>query len=167
ASADALRCQSGAYRGQAGPAGFSGRQGGTETDMKELSLGQFLDRLASSDPTPGGGTASAIAGALAAGLLAMVSRLSAGKGGDDAAFQRTLAAAEEQRRALLDLAVQDAQAFDAVMRARRLPKETAEDKQRRQAAIQEALTGASDVPLDVASRAASLLEIATSLAGTG
>ncbi len=118
--------------------------------MKEWPLSQFLDRLASSDPTPGGGTASAVAGAMAAGLLAMVSRLSAGKGGDDAPFQQALAAAEEQRRALLDLAVQDAQAFDAVMRARRLPKETSEDKQRRQAAIQEALTGASDVPLDVA-----------------
>ena len=135
--------------------------------MKELPLAQFLDRLASSDPTPGGGTASAVAGAMAAGLLAMMSRLSAGKGGDDAPFQQALAAAEEQRRALLDLAVQDAQAFDAVMRARRLPKETSADKQRRQAAIQEALTAASDVPLDVASRAASLLEIATSLAGTG
>jgi len=104
---------------------------------------------------------------MAAGLLAMMSRLSAGKGGDDAQVQRALAAAEEQRRALLELAIQDAQVFDAVMRARRLPKETSEDKQRRQAAIQEALTAASDVPLDVASRAASLLEIATSLAGTG
>jgi len=135
--------------------------------MKELSLGQFLDRLASSDPTPGGGTASAIAGALAAGLLAMVSRLSAGKGGDDAAFQRTLAAAEEQRRALLDLAAKDAEAFDAVMRAMRFPKGTTEEKQRRFAAIQDALTQAADVPLEVASRAVSLLEVASSLAGTG
>jgi len=127
--------------------------------VKELSLGQFLDRLASSDPTPGGGTASAVAGALAAGLLAMVSRLSAGKGGDDAAFQRTLAAAEEQRRALLDLAAKDAEAFDAVMRAMRLPKGTAEEKQRRLAVIQDVLTQAANVPLEVASRAVSLLDL--------
>jgi len=135
--------------------------------VKELSLGQFLDRLASSDPTPGGGTASAVAGALAAGLLVMVSKLSARKGGDNAAFQRTLAAAEEQRGALLDLAAKDAEAFDGVMRAMRLPKGTTEEKQRRLAVIQDALIQAANVPLDVASRAVSLLEVASSLAGTG
>lgn len=135
--------------------------------MKELPLAQFLDRLASSDPTPGGGTAAAIAGALAAGLLAMVSRLSVEKGGDDAAFRQILAAAEEQRHALLDLAVRDAEAFDAVMRARRLPKGTPEETQRRLAAIQEALAHAAEVPLEVASRAVSLLEVSARLAGTG
>lgn len=135
--------------------------------MKDFSLTQFLERLASSDPTPGGGTASAISGAMAGGLLAMVCRLSTGKGGDDAAFAKTLADVEEQRRALLDLAVRDAEAFDGVMRARRLAKETPDEKARRAAAIQEALMHAADVPLDVASRAVGLLELATSLAGTG
>src|SRR3989454_143929 len=111
--------------------------------------------------------AHAIAAAEEVGSLELVSRLSAGKGGDDAAFQRTLAAAEEQRRALLDLAAKDAEAFDAVMRAMRLPKGTAEEKARRLAVIQDALTQAANAPLEVASRAVSLLEVASSLAGTG
>src|SRR5439155_145601 len=81
-SPDAFWCQSGAHGGQARPARVSGRPGAAPAGMKELPLSQFLDRLASSDPTPGGGTASAVAGAMAAGLLAMVSRLSAGEGGD-------------------------------------------------------------------------------------
>jgi len=135
--------------------------------MKDLSIAQFLDRLASSDPTPGGGSASAIAGAAAAGLLAMVSRLSLGKGGDDAALQRALAAAEEARRALLDLAARDAEAFDAVMRAMRLPKGTDEEKRRRQSVLQETLKHAADVPLEVASLAVTLLEISGGLARTG
>ncbi|HEU4797934.1 MAG TPA: cyclodeaminase/cyclohydrolase family protein, partial [bacterium] len=54
--------------------------------MKDLTIGHFLERLASSDPTPGGGSAAAFAGAIAAALVAMVARLSQGKGGDDEAF---------------------------------------------------------------------------------
>ncbi len=135
--------------------------------MKDLTLAQFLERLASSDPTPGGGTVSAIAGAAAAGLLAMVARLSTGKGGDDAALGRTLALGDTGRAALLDLAGRDAEAFEAVMQAMRLPKGTDEEKDRRRSAIQKALRGASDVPLEVASRSVALLEASTDLARTG
>ncbi len=135
--------------------------------MKDLTLAQFLERLASSDPTPGGGTVSAIAGAAAAGLLAMVARLSTGKGGDDAALGRTLALGDAGRAALLDLAGRDAEAFEAVMQAMRLPKGTEEEKERRRSAIQKALRGASDVPLEVASRSVALLEASTDLARTG
>lgn len=135
--------------------------------MKDLTVTQFLDRLASSDPTPGGGSASAVAGAAAAGLIAMVSRLSAGKGGDDAALERMLAAAEKERYSLLDLAARDADAFDAVMRAMRLPKQTDEERRRRQSALQDALKGAAGVPLEVASRSVTLLEASGDLARAG
>lgn len=135
--------------------------------MKDLTLAQFLERLASSDPTPGGGAVSAIAGAAAGGLLAMVARLSTGKGGDDAALGRTLALGDAGRAALLDLAGRDAGAFETVMEAMRLPKGTDEEKERRRAAIQKALRGASDVPLEVASRSVALLEASTDLARTG
>lgn len=135
--------------------------------MKDLTLTQFLDRLASSDPTPGGGTVSAIAGAAAAGLLAMVARLSTGKAGDDAALGRTLALGDAERAALLDLAGRDAGAFEAVMQAMRLPKGTDDEKERRRSAIQKALRGASDVPLEVASRGVALLEASADLARTG
>ncbi len=135
--------------------------------MKDLTLVQFLDRLASSDPTPGGGAAAAVAGAAAAGLLAMVARLSTGKGGDDAGWARVVALADTDRAAMLDLATKDAQAFDAVMHAMQLPRGTEEAKQRRQAALQHALKGAADVPLDVASRGVMLLERSTELTRTG
>lgn len=135
--------------------------------MKDLTLTQFLDRLASSDPTPGGGTVSAIAGAAAAGLLAMVARLSTGKAGDEAALGRTLALGDAERAALLDLAGRDAGAFEAVMQAMRLPKGTDDEKERRRSAIQKALRGASDVPLEVASRGVALLEASADLARTG
>lgn len=133
--------------------------------MKDLTLAQYLDRLASSDPTPGGGAAAALAGASAASLVAMVCRLSSGKGGEDAMLARTLAAAEAERHALLDLAGTDAEAFDAVMQAMRLPTGTAEAKQRRQSAMRDALRHATEVPLDVAARAVTVLEAATELAG--
>lgn len=135
--------------------------------MKDQPLGQFLDRLASSDPTPGGGTAAAVTGAMAAGLLAMVSRLSMEKGGDDASFSRTLERMEAARVELMDLAVRDAEAFDAVMRAMRLARATEEEKRTRQGAVQAALKGAADVPLAVAARSLAVLEAAPGLAASG
>lgn len=127
----------------------------------------FMERLASSDPTPGGGSASAVAGAAAAALLGMVARLSAGMGGDDAALGQIAASADAERDVLLDLAERDAQAFDAVMRAMRLPRASPEERARRQEAVQQALRGAADVPLEVATRCAGLLDLAAGLARTG
>jgi formiminotetrahydrofolate cyclodeaminase len=135
--------------------------------MKDLTLVQFLDRLASSDPTPGGGAAAAMAGATAAGLVAMVARLSTGKGGDDAVWARVVTFADAERAMMVDLATKDVQAFDAVMQAMHLPRGTEEATQRRQTALQHALKGAADVPLDVASRAVMLLERCTELTRTG
>lgn len=135
--------------------------------MKDVSLGSFLDRLASSDPTPGGGSASAIAGAMAAGLVAMVARLSQGKGGDDEAFERTVHWAERARGTLSDLAEKDAQAFDAVMRAMRMPRGTELEKRARTEATQEALRGAADVPLQVMRTVFDVLRETPGLARSG
>ncbi len=128
---------------------------------------EFLDRLASSDPTPGGGSASAVAGAAAAALLGMVARLSAGKGEDDAALAQASAAADAERVALLDLAERDAAAFDAVVQAMRLPRSTPEERARRQEAVQGALRAAAEVPLEVATRCAALLDLGATLARAG
>jgi len=117
--------------------------------MKDLTIGHFLEQLASSDPTPGGGSAAALAGAMAAALVAMVARLSQGKGGDDEAFARTVHWAERARETLSGLAEQDAQAFDGVMRAMRMPRGTELEKRARTEASQQALRGAADVPLQV------------------
>jgi len=135
--------------------------------MKDLTLTEFLERLASADPTPGGGAASAIAAAAAASLLSMVARLSSGKGGDDTLLARLVALGDTERAAMVELANRDAVAFETVMQAMRLPKGTDVERERRQAAIQQALRGASDVPLEVASRGVTLLEASTALAGAG
>ena len=134
--------------------------------MIDEPLRRFLERLASADPTPGGGSVSALAAALAAGLLAMVSRLSTRKG-DDPIFAQTLSTVEAARTALMDLLVRDAEAFDAVMHAMRLPRATEEEKQRRQHAIQVALRGAVEVPLAVAAHALAVLEAAPVMARMG
>jgi len=135
--------------------------------MREMTIGAFLDRLASADPTPGGGTASALAGAMAAALAAMVARLSKGRGGDDAAFERTAEDADRARTHLIALAAQDAQAFDAVLRAMRLPRATEEERRARQVSVQEAWRGAAEVPLHVMQEAVAVLRLLPDLVRSG
>lgn len=135
--------------------------------MKDVTIGQFLERLASSDPTPGGGSASALAGAMAAALVAMVARLSQGKGGDDEALARTVHWAERARETLTALVEQDAQAFDGVMRAMRMPRGTELEKRARTEASQQALRGAADVPLRVMRAVLDVLRETPALARSG
>ena len=130
----------------------------------------FLDDLASSAPAPGGGSAAAYAGAMAAGLVAMVARLTVGKKNYKDVEDQMWAVAEqaEQLRARLTAAVeQDAAAFNAVMAAFKLPKGTDEEKSVRQGAIQQATLGAAEVPLSVAEKAVSVLDLAEKAAAFG
>lgn len=116
----------------------------------EMTVAQFLEKLASPDPTPGGGTAAAVAGAMGTGLLIMVTGLAKSNTNSDAE-KAALAAARQALQplipALADLADADAAAFDQVMSAYRLPKATDDDKTARSAAIQAALHAATTVPL--------------------
>lgn len=134
--------------------------------MRHLSLDEFTARLASADPTPGGGSASAVAGAFAAALIAMLARLSLGRGGDDALFTRTAEAMDRAHATLLDLAAQDARAFDAVMVAMRMPRRGEDEKQVRTSAMQRAMRDAADVPLEVAGAAVAVLEAACEILPT-
>lgn len=138
-----------------------------EPGIREMTVGQFLDALASAEPTPGGGSASALAGAMGAALAAMVARLSKGKGGDDLAFERSAQAAERSKTWLANLSTDDAEAFDVVLRALRLPRGTDQEKQARQAAVQQALRGAAEVPLRVMRQAVDVLKLLPDLARTG
>jgi formiminotetrahydrofolate cyclodeaminase len=122
----------------------------------------FLDRLASDSPTPGGGAAAAVAGASGAALIAMVANLTADKQGYEGAWVRMreiLPVVTAGRAELLDLADRDAAAFDAVMAAFRMAKETDEQKAQRREAIQLAFEGAASVPLQVAERAAEMIDL--------
>jgi len=136
----------------------------------DASVEGFLERLASSEPTPGGGTAAAVAGAAGASLVAMVARLTEGKRGFEqleGRIREIETAADEARGSLLGLADRDAASFDAVMAAYRRPKETEEDKRARQEAIQVAMAGAAEVPLETARIAVSVMGLAREVTETG
>ena len=116
-----------------------------------MTVAQLLAALASPNPTPGGGTAAAIAGAMGTSLLVMVAGLAKSKNNLDdekSALARARAALEPISSRLMQLADADAAAFDQVMASYRLPKATDDDKAARTRAIQAALRGATEVPLD-------------------
>ena len=116
-----------------------------------MSVAQLLDALASPNPTPGGGTAAAIAGAMGTSVLVMVAGLAKSKNNTEeekAALARTRAVLMPLTARLTQLADADAQAFDRVMAAYRLPKTSDDEKTARTRAIQSALQGATTVPLD-------------------
>ena len=116
-----------------------------------MTVSQLLAALASPDPTPGGGTAAAITGAMGASLLVMVAGLPKSKNNTDderATLSTARLALEPIVAALTDLADRDTTAFDGVMAAYRLPKATDDEKAARTREIQAALRGATEVPLE-------------------
>ncbi|HYT31554.1 MAG TPA: cyclodeaminase/cyclohydrolase family protein [Thermoanaerobaculia bacterium] len=130
------------------------------TDFAKLPLERFLDEIASVSPTPGGGTAAAAAGAAGAALVEMVAALTLSREKYAAVHESVASIAEKARAArseLLELAREDSLAYDAVVAARRLPKDTEEEKKTRGEAIQESNRYASQVPMRTARAAAGLL----------
>lgn len=138
--------------------------------IKDKTIQQFLDDLASKTPTPGGGSAAAIMGAMGAALVSMVCNLTLGKKNYEAVqedMQAALARAEELRAQLTDMIRADVAAFDAVMGAYGLPKETDAEKQARSLAIQDALKAATDVPLECARACAEVVRLSRTVAASG
>jgi formiminotetrahydrofolate cyclodeaminase len=122
------------------------------SQLTRLTVTDLLDSFASSTPTPGGGSASALAGAIGASLLMMVAALPKTRTGTDeerAALDGVQRQLRHGRDRLAELVDRDSDAYDAVMRAYRLPKGSDPDKAARTAAIQAALHGATEVPIDV------------------
>src|SRR5262245_4319511 len=120
--------------------------------LVDRSVRELLDAFSSSDPTPGGGSASALASAVGAALLIMVANLPKTRAGteeDRQALHQASAALTGLRQQLTDAIDADAAAYDRVVAAYKLPKGTAGEQQARKAAIQAALRGATDVPLSV------------------
>jgi formiminotetrahydrofolate cyclodeaminase len=123
---------------------------GQTPNFADMTVAQLLAALASPDPTPGGGTAAAIAGAMGISLLVMVTGLAKSKNNTDdekAALVTARAALEPIARTLADLADADTQSFNEVMAAYRLAKSTDDEKSARTKAIQTALRGATEIPL--------------------
>ncbi|MBU6504328.1 MAG: cyclodeaminase/cyclohydrolase family protein [Betaproteobacteria bacterium] len=131
--------------------------------MHNMPVQQFLDELASAAPTPGGGGAAAIMGAMGAALISMVANLTIGKKGYEAVegeMKSQLAAAEALRARLTDMVADDVNAFNQLMAAYKLPKDTEEDKSARSEAIQESLKQATRVPLACAHACAEVIRVA-------
>jgi methenyltetrahydrofolate cyclohydrolase len=117
---------------------------------KNISIAAFLDELASERPTPGGGGAAALCGAIGAALVSMVSNLTIGKKNYEAVSEdlKSVNARAEALRAELTCAIEeDVAAFNSVMGAYGLPRATDEEKSKRSAAIQAALKDATVAPL--------------------
>jgi glutamate formiminotransferase/formiminotetrahydrofolate cyclodeaminase len=135
-----------------------------------VTLGDFLDRVSDSTPTPGGGSVAALAGALAAALVHMVAALTAGKkkyAAVDDEMRRLRAEARVLCERLGALVRSDSQAFEAVLAASRLPKATPEEARARDEAIRNATWGAAKVPLETAQLAAEVGVLAARAAEIG
>lgn len=146
------------------------RPSSTVHDQSSPAPASFLDQLASSAPAPGGGSAAAYAGAMGAALVAMVSGLTVGKKkyAEVEAEMRAVHVAAEKLRVEMTQAVEDdAAAFEAVMGAFRLPKETEEQQAARTAAIQSATLNAAHIPLRSAENSVRIMELAVQCAERG
>lgn len=128
--------------------------------MKDLSVNEFLNRTASNDPVPGGGSVACLCGALAASLGEMVASLTTGrkKYADHEALMNRLIPYFNETSAKLAKAInEDADSYRIVMEAYRLPKDTDEEKAKRSQMIAAATLGAATVPFRVARIAADLM----------
>lgn len=130
----------------------------------------FINELASKAPTPGGGGASAYCGALATALASMVGNLTVGKktyAAVEDEVKEALIQLEEQRNKFVELIDKDAQAFEPLSRAYRLPRATSEELAHKNKVMQQALVGATEVPLEIMEICAQVITTSKFLAHNG
>jgi len=119
---------------------------------KDQPLRAFLDKLCSKSPEPGGGSASALTGAIAASLSGMLASLTIDKKGYEDVqdeMREILSEAAGLKEDLLELLQKDTEAFDDASKAFKMPKETPEEKEKRAHAIEDGLKKATEVPLSI------------------
>jgi formiminotetrahydrofolate cyclodeaminase len=131
--------------------------------LSDLTIKEFLKKIASDSPTPGGGSVAALSAALAASLTEMVTNLTIGKKGYGDVEDEMKAVAQDALRLKSDLVSaidNDSNAYNDVMTALKLPGETEAEKRRREEKIQSGLKHAALVPLAVAEYATRVMELA-------
>jgi glutamate formiminotransferase/formiminotetrahydrofolate cyclodeaminase len=140
----------------------------TAPSFREQTLGGFVDELASAAPVPGGGSASAVGASLGAALVSMVASLSEGRpkyAAHAELHQRCQAVGRRLAARFLDLADEDADAYGEFAAAMKLPKETDEERTRRNASLKMAAKRAAEVPLRTVEACLELVATAESLVG--
>jgi len=142
----------------------------SKKSLLNMNLRQFCNETLSDSPAPGGGSVAALMGALGVSLGGMVANLSAGKRGwDDKLdyFSDWAVKAQQLKDELLVLVDEDTAAFNKVMDAFALPKDSAEEKEARAAAIQLATKGAAEIPLKVMETASKSYQLLSEMAEKG
>lgn len=135
-----------------------------------MTLEGFVNETASESPAPGGGSVSAAVGAMAASLATMVANLSSHKRGWDDRWEEFSGWAERGQAIqaeLLRLVDADTRAFDAVLAAMQLPKETEDEKRARRSTLDTAIVAAARVPFSVMQRSMEIFDVAHAMAETG
>jgi formiminotetrahydrofolate cyclodeaminase len=143
---------------------------GAAQALDDLTVRELVKQLASGDPTPGGGSAAAFGGALGAALVAMVGRLTDGRTtseADAALVTETLTSATSWQSELLNLATLDANAYAAVVSARRLPRSSDAERESRTVQLAQANRLATDVPMRTARAGMAVLELAEGFVEVG
>ena len=128
----------------------------------KYDLNKFTAELASDSPTPGGGSVAGLSASLSASLIEMVVNLT-----DDSSLDKYQEELSSKRKEALDLIDKDAESFNKVMSAFKMPKNTDEEKKKRKEAIQKGLYGASLTPLDTMKLALKLMELARKIIEKG
>ncbi|MDX2002129.1 MAG: glutamate formimidoyltransferase [Chitinophagales bacterium] len=142
----------------------------SESKLVSMNLTKFADETASESPAPGGGSISAYVGALGVSLATMVANLSSHKVGWEEQWETFSEWAEKGqvlKNQLLKLVDADTQAFNAIMAAFQLPKESVEEKAARKAAIQKATLQAIEIPFTVMQKSLDAMQIIKAMAETG
>lgn len=138
--------------------------------LTELTVRRLVERLATADPVPGGGSAAALAGAMGAALISMVVELTAGRpaaADHEQDLTELGVAASGWQSELLNLAQLDANAYDAVVRARRMPRDTDLEREFRTVQVEAAVREATRIPLATARVASDVLGLAERIAPIG
>ncbi len=138
--------------------------------LVEMKISEFIEELSSDSPAPGGGSVAALSGALSAALSSMVCNLTIGKEKyKDVEYdmENILERLQNIKKRLLEIIDEDTEAFNQVMDAFKLPKNTEEEKKVRKEKIQEALKKAAHVPLETARLCAEIIEISKEVAEKG
>lgn len=138
--------------------------------LAELTVKEFLDKVAGSDPVPGGGSIAALSGALASALSTMVAQLTIGKKGYEVSEEVMQHAKNQTSRLMKEfiaLIDKDSEAYNKVFDCFKLPKATDEEKSIRSAAIQEATKHAALVPMEVARLALDMMPVIADVARLG